>query len=160
MTSRTLPILIALFAALAVPAQAANDLGDDPALFNSKLDAALFKGDQAFLNAVMADDFVFTMFNNKLAETERERWDKKKWLGYMANVKYAVRNILQEQIERHENTVIAVAKIHYQYVGRGMTELVQLRVYQQRPTGWKLVTNRTMREEAAHGAAATQTTQP
>ena len=152
MTSRTLPLLLVSFFTLcfpgAVPARAANELGTDPALFNRKLDAAVFKGDIAFLNAVIADDLVMTV-NGKQPETQRDLFDKKRWVTFIGTAKYVSRDIVDEKIERHENMVIATAIIHYRYVNGPLMELVQMRVYQQRPSGWQLVSHRTLREEAA-----------
>lgn len=148
MTSRALPLLLALLFALAVPARAANELGTDPALFNKKLDAAVFKGDIAFLNAVIADDLVMTV-NGKQVETQRDLFDKQKWVTFIGTAKYAARDIIDEKIERHENMVIATAMLRYRYVNGPLMELVQMRVYQQRPAGWQLVSHRTLREEPA-----------
>ena len=148
MTSRTLPLLLVLLSALAVPAYAAQELGTDPALFNQKLDAAIFKGDIAFLKAVIADDLVMTV-NGKQPETQRDLFDKQKWVTFIGTVTYAARDIIDERIERHDNMVIATAMLHYRYVNGPLMELVQMRVYQQRPVGWQLVSHRTLREEPA-----------
>jgi hypothetical protein len=145
MTRRTvLPLLLFVLSLCgsARVATAADGLGTDPALFNKHLDAAIFRGDKAFLEAVIADDLKFsTLVNGGTV------WSKAEWLGYVGKMKYVSREIITDQVERHENVAIATAKIHYQYVNAKPTEIVQLRVYQQRPAGWQLVSHRTIREE-------------
>ena len=151
MKSRTiLPLLLLMWlCGFARPATAADGLGTDPARFNPLLDAALFKGDTAFLNAVVAEDLRFsTLVNGGTV------WSKAEWFGYFGKVKYLSREIVKDQIERHDNIVIATATIHYQYVNGKPTEIVQQRVYQQRPGGWQLVSHRTLKENVI-GATTT-----
>lgn len=139
------PLLLAIvgsICAFGLSVSAETGLGTDPALFNKTLDAAIFRADKAFLTSIIPDDFRFsTLVNGGTV------WTKEQWLGYMGGVKYMSREIVKEQIERHDNVVIATATIHYQYTTGKPTEIVQQRVYQQRAQGWMLVAHRTLKEE-------------
>src|SRR5688500_13885931 len=103
MSFRT-PLLLAIvvsFCAFGRVLTAADGLGTDPALFNKTLDAAIFRADKTFLSAIIPDDFRFsTLVNGGTI------WTKEQWLGYMGGVKYMSREIVKEEIERHENVVI------------------------------------------------------
>src|SRR5262249_50269534 len=76
-------------------------LGADPATFNRQFDAALTRGDIDFMNAILTDDWKFTV-NNAAAV-----WSKPQWLEFVRNTKYAARDTAEDIVERHGNVVIS-----------------------------------------------------
>ena len=58
----------------------------------------------------------------------------------------ASREAVDNKIERHENIVIATVTLHHRYTDGPPTEIIQMRVYQQRAAGWMLVSHRSIRE--------------
>ena len=134
-------ISLALLAVFGAPAEGASGLGTDPAAFNRQLEAALAANSMDVLGAAAAEDLKFTLNTGGA-------WNRTQWLDFMSKAKFASRTLVEDQVEVHGDVVVATARTHIKYVdpSRRASEQVQQRVYQRRPSGWQLVSLRTLKE--------------
>jgi hypothetical protein len=140
---RTITVaVVGLILAFGASAQSAgNPLGDDPAKFDEKMEAAALRQDVAFFQAVLSDDVRFTHGTGLVQ-------DKAKWLASAGKSKYFLREIDSVEVEPHGDVVETTGHVHVKSGNPSNPEyhIWYVRVYAKRDGRWQLLSNRTVRE--------------
>jgi hypothetical protein len=134
------------FAALMLTVTAAaqsrnNPLGDDPAKFDEKVEAAALHNDLAFFQAVLADDVRFTHGTGLVQ-------DRAKWLEATPRSKYSARELDSVEVEPHGDVVETTGHVQVKSGNPRNPEyhIWFVRVYAKRDGRWQLLSNRTVRQ--------------
>jgi hypothetical protein len=129
-----------LVAAAAVGQQQADNLGDDPALFDQKLEAATLRHDTAFFQVVLSADVRFTHGTGVV-------WDKRQWLEMVPKLPATTSTVDSVLIEEHGDVVETVGHIQFKTKDPKNPEynIWYVRVYERRNGIWQLLSNRTVR---------------
>jgi hypothetical protein len=140
MTLRSIAFLLVSLAA--VGQQTANNpLGDDPAKFDEKMEAAAMHNDVAFFQAVLADDVRFTHGTGMVQ-------DRAKWLASAPNAKYLSRELDSVEVEPHGDVIETTGHVHVKSGNSRNPDyhIWFVRVYAKRNGRWQILSNRTVRE--------------
>jgi ketosteroid isomerase-like protein len=127
---------------VSVAGQTASTLGDDPAKFDQLVDAASVRNDAAFVAAVLDDDVLFTHGTGKV-------WKKQDWVNATRTGNNSVsRTVDSLQVERHGDIVETLGHVAVRTTDPAHPErhIFFVRLYVRRAAGWKLLSNRTVRE--------------
>jgi hypothetical protein len=145
---RTYFVVVLLFVirAAAFGQQAsAGPLGDDPAKFDERVEAASTRHDEDFFAAVLADDVRFT-HGTGLVQS------KQQWIDSVRKSadQTLVRDLDSVEVEPHSDLVETIGHVHVQ-VRRENTVAREyhiwfVRLYSRRQDGWRLISNRTVRQ--------------
>ena len=133
-------VLVTLVCAIAAQ-QVGNPLGDDPAKFDEKMEAAALHNDVAFFQAVLADDVRFTHGTGLVQ-------DRAKWLAAAARAKFSARDLDSVEVEPHGDIVETTGHIRIKSGNPNNPEyqIWYVRVYAKRGGRWQLLSNRTVRQ--------------
>ena len=139
MRLRFLVLLLLNIAAIAQ--QPVRTLGNDPAKFDEKVEAASLHNDLAFFQVVLSEDVRFTHGTGLVQ-------DKAKWLADVPRAKYVVRNLDTDEVELHSDVVETTGHIHVKIEDPKKLEyqIWYVRVYAKRDGRWQLLSNRTVRQ--------------
>jgi hypothetical protein len=135
-------LCVLLLVVSAARAEAPSDsLGDDPAQFDKKLEAAALHSDTAFLQTVLSDDVRFTHGTGAV-------WDKHQWLEMVPRYSFIARTLDSVAIEAHGDVIETVGHIHIKPSDPKVAEyhIWYVRVYSRRNGKWQLLSNRTVRQ--------------
>ena len=121
--------------------QATNPLGNDPAKFDEKLEAAAMHNDLAFFQAVLSADVRFTHGTGLVQ-------DRAKWLESVPKSKYFARDLDSVEVEPHGDVVETTGHVHVKSANPRNPDyqIWYVRVYAKRDGRWQLLSNRTVRE--------------
>jgi hypothetical protein len=119
----------------------ADNLGDDPALFDQKLEAAVLHRDAAFLQTVLSDDVRFSHGTGAV-------WDKHQWLEMVPRSSAIARTLDSVAIEAHGDVIETVGHVQIKTSDPKLAEyhIWYVRVYARRNGIWQLLSNRTVRQ--------------
>lgn len=135
------PIVLLVLVCAASAQTASNPLGDDPAKFDEKVEAAALHNNLAFFQAVLSDDVRFTHGTGLVQ-------DRAKWLAAIPNAKNLARELDSVHVEPHGDVVETTGHVHVKS-GNARNPEYQIwfvRVYAKRDGRWQLLSNRTVRE--------------
>jgi ketosteroid isomerase-like protein len=145
---RTYFIIVLLFvirAAVFGQQASAGPLGNDPAKFDERVEAASTRHDADFFTAVLADDVRFT-HGTGLVQS------KQQWIDSVrkSTSQTVVRDLDSVEVEPHGDLIETIGHVHVQ-VKRENTVAREyhiwfVRLYSRRQDGWRLISNRTVRE--------------
>ena len=138
-----LTVVALLFGMNTFAAAADASLGNDPANFNKLFNNAWLTADAEFMKAVIAEDFRLTVTDQKTVML------KPAFVNLVANGKYKSRDIIEDQVERHGDVVVATAhtKVRYEDPKRPGILQIQVRVYQLgKDNVWRVVSMRAVSE--------------
>jgi hypothetical protein len=132
-------VLIVAVAAV-VGQQPFDNLGDDPAQFDQKLEAATLRHDTTFFQTVLSADVRFTHGTGDV-------WDKHQWLEMVPKSTATIRTLDSLVVEAHGDVVETVGHIQVKSEDPKSSEyhVWYVRVYARRNGIWQLLSNRTVR---------------
>jgi hypothetical protein len=127
-------------------AQTANPLGDDPAKFDAKLEAAMLNKDVAFLEAVLADDVRFT--HGVGPNGTRNVWNRARWLEQTPKSVATERNLDSVEVERHGDVIETTGhtQVKTSVAANPEYHVWFVRVYAKKDGRWQLLSNRTVQQ--------------
>ncbi|MBV9146385.1 MAG: nuclear transport factor 2 family protein [Acidobacteria bacterium] len=141
---RALPALV-ICGVLVFAQQNQAPLGDDPAQFDARVEAATVRHDANFFSTVLAEDVRFT-HGTGLVQNKQQWVDSiRKGAGQTV-----VRELDSTQVEPHGDLVETLGHVHVEV--KGAKDIAReyhiwfVRLYQKRQGGWQLVSNRTVRQ--------------
>jgi cyclase len=163
MRARRATVLAVVFAWSTLGRQAASapralTTGDDLLAFEKQIEAAVVRGDVAFLERVCADDFRFTHGDGWTSGGPPLRVENKaQWLASVARRPYLARDVDSQQIELHGDIAITYGR----YRARNRTgdparrefTVWYERVYARRNAQWQYLSHRTVRGPSYAGAS-------
>ncbi len=137
----SIALCILVLSCSAAAQQVSNPLGDDPAKFDEKLEAAALHNDLAFFQAVLSDDVRFTHGTGLVQ-------DRAEWLAAVPRAKFSARDLDSVEVEPHGDVVETTGHIHIQSGNRNNPEyqIWYVRVYARRDGRWQLLSNRTVKQ--------------
>lgn len=126
---------------LAAWAQSERSLGNDPAKFDAKVEAAMLAKDIGFFAEVLSPDVRFSHGTGTV-------WDKQKWLEALPKASYTVRDLDSVDVEPHGDVMETTGHIHIKSGSATLPEyqIWYVRVYARRNGAWRLLSNRTVRQ--------------
>ena len=135
--------VLLLDVAAAVGQQPADNLGDDPAQFDQKIEAAALRHDTAFFQTILSADVRFTHGTGDV-------WDKHQWLATVPKSPSpsTTRRLDSVLVEAHGDVVETVGHIQVKTKELKNPEyhIWYVRVYARRSGIWQLLSNRTVRK--------------
>lgn len=148
--TRTCPALVCVVLLLSNwPASGQHSTASEVLAFEREIEAAVVRGDVAFLDRACADDFSFTHGDGWTTGKPPLRVDTKaQWLASVAKMPYLSRDLDSVQVEVHGD--IAITYGRYRARNRagapGRTEFVVWfeRVYAHRNGRWQYLSHRTV----------------
>jgi hypothetical protein len=137
-----------------VPADAAEVIA-----FERTMEAAVVRGDVAFLDRICAPDFSFTHGDGWTTGKPPLRVeDRAQWLASVGKAPYLSRDLDSVQVEMHGDIAITygryVARNKAAAPGRGEFSVWFERVYARRSGQWQYVSHRTVHGPTFSGATA------
>jgi TonB family protein len=132
---------MAVIAGLQIAAASPRNLGDDPATFDQQIDTATLEKDAAFIDAVVANDALFTHAGGM-------QWSKERWLNAVRSYNGQARNVDGVQVERHGDVVETTGHIQVKTsnADRPEYQVYYVRIYGRRNGVWLFLSHRTTRE--------------
>jgi ketosteroid isomerase-like protein len=140
---------------------AVSDSADEVLAFEREMEAAVVRGDVAFLDRVCASDFSFTHGDGWTTGGLPLRVENKaQWLASVSKAPYVSRDLDSVQVEFHGDIAITYGKYHARNKAGepGRTEFTVWfeRVYARRNSRWQYVSHRTVHgptygKEQSHG---------
>ena len=138
-----IPALVAVLLVACGVAVAAlsNPLGNDPAKFDSQIEAAMLRKDAGFFGQVLSADVRFSHGTGTV-------WNKQQWLDALPNATYTARDLDSVEVEPHGDVVETTGHIHIKASSAKNPEyhIWYVRVYARRDGQWQLLSNRTVRQ--------------
>ncbi|MEQ1692256.1 MAG: nuclear transport factor 2 family protein [Gemmatimonas sp.] len=121
--------------------------------FEREIEVAAARGDVAFLDRAIADDFTFTHGDAWRTGGAPSRVDtKKSWMEAVARGLFVSRQVDSQQVEPHASVAITTGRIDVKlkppFLNNGKAEYTVwfVRVYRAKAGGWELVSHRTVAE--------------
>jgi ketosteroid isomerase-like protein len=149
MTRTRLAIFCVFLVLSSLPASAQHASATQVLTFEHEIEAAVVRGDVAFLDRACTDDFTFTHGDGwTIGKPPLRVENKAQWLASVAKMPYLSRDLDSVQVELHGD--IAITYGRYRARNRagapGRTEFVVWfeRVYVQRSGRWQYVSHRTV----------------
>lgn len=141
MRAIAVPIVLAVLVCAASAQTASNPLGDDPAKFDEKVEAAALHNNLAFFQAALSDDARFTHGTGLVQ-------DRAAWLAAVPKAKNLARELDSVKVELHGDVVETTGHVHVKWGNASNPEyhIWFVRVYAKRGGRWQLLSNRTVRE--------------
>lgn len=146
---RTYFVLVLLFVirgAVFGQQAAAGPLGDDPAKFDDRVEAASTRHDVDFFTAVLADDVRFTHGTGLVQ-------NKQQWIDSLRKSagQTVVRDLDSVEVEPHGDLVETIGHVHVQVSAEKNATAREyhiwfVRLYSRRQDAWRLISNRTVRQ--------------
>lgn len=158
---RSLMLSVSLASLLLTPAprlfaQAVSPSEPEPGAlmaFERDIESAAARGDVAFLNRALADDFTFTHGEAwRTGATPSQVDTKQSWLTSVARGVFASRDVDSQRVEPHGTLAITTGRIVMKLTppflngGKPQYSVWFVRVYRTKDGGWELVSHRTVAE--------------
>ena len=126
-----------------------SDSAADVLAFEREMEAAVVRGDVAFLDRACTSDFSFTHGDGWTTGGEPLRVDNKaQWLASISKAPYLFRNLDSVQVELHGDIAITYGQYHarnkVREPGRREFTVWFERVYTRRSSRWQYVSHRTV----------------
>ncbi len=122
-------------------------------VFEREIEVAAARGDVAFLDRAIAEDFTFTHGDAWRTGAAPSLVDtKKSWLKVVARGLFVSREVDSQRVEAHDSVVITTGRINVKLKppllnsGKAEYSVWFVRVYRAKPGGWELVSHRTVAE--------------
>ena len=135
--------------AAASPSVASADGAAEVLAFERDMEAAVVRGDAAFLDRVCAPDFTFTHGDGWTTGGQPLRVDDKaQWLASVAKAPYLFRNLDSVRVELHGDVAITYGRYRARFKtgepGRREFTVWFERVYARRNGSWQYLSHRTV----------------
>ena len=121
--------------------------------FEREIEVAATRGDVAFLDRAIAEDFTFTHGDAWRTGGAPSRVDtKKSWIGTVTQGVFVSRQVGSQQVELHGTVAITTGRIDVKLKppllnsGKAEYSVWFVRVYRAKASGWELVSHRTVAE--------------
>ena len=143
--NRTLAVMLCCFASLA----AAADTGAEVLTFEKQMEAAVVRGDVAFLDKICDRDFSFTHGDGWTTGGAPLRVENRaRWLASISKAPYLFRELDSVQVELHGDIAITYGRYRARYKPGNPEQREFIvwseRVYARRNGGWQFLSHRTV----------------
>jgi ketosteroid isomerase-like protein len=149
MRARIVAVLLLVTVCLASGEKAASDPADDVLAFEREMEAAVVRGDVAFLDRACSSDFSFTHGDGWTVGGPPLRVENKaQWLAAVAKAPYLARDLDSVKVELHGDVAITYGRYRARNKagdpGRRAFTVWFERVYARRDGRWQFLSHRTV----------------